>query len=127
MPRTRNHSVPVPDWWSQLATRAAESAKITHVEIARRVERITGELPSASTISRCLSGEITTVELMAAVSSILRIPPAVFVASSRAEAVALQREQLLAAEEAKIAALEIETVPMPGARPANPRSKARES
>ena len=86
--------MPVPDWWSQLATRAAESAKITHVEIARRVERITGELPSASTISRCLSGEITTVELMAAVSSILRIPPAVFVASSRAEAVALQREQL---------------------------------
>jgi hypothetical protein len=31
MPRTRNHSVPVPDWWSQLATRAAEGAKIHEI------------------------------------------------------------------------------------------------
>lgn len=107
----RNHTVPVPAWWSELATSTARDRGLTHPELARQAAIVMGveRPPSASTISRCLSGTITPIELMDAVSVVLRLPPPVLVAESRQEAIALQRERLLFREERKLSEMTAET------------------
>lgn len=74
-------------------------------ELAARVGEVLGSVPSISSISRCLSGESPTLELVTAISEVLALPPPVFVAASRSEAIAFQRERLLQAVDAQRVAI----------------------
>lgn len=72
---------------------AAESKRrlgLINEEIGRRAGAILGSDPiDESRVSRCLTGETATFELVESISQVLAIPVCVIVAESRAEALTL--------------------------------------
>ena len=101
----RYHPIPVPAWWPEAATAAAKVSGMLQSEIAERCGRLLPSVPSISAVSRCLSGETTTVELCQALSIVLGVPPPVFIASSKHEAVVFLHERLMLAQSAQAAVI----------------------
>lgn len=123
--RQRNHAVPIPVWWLRDARSAAKDRKISQFDLADLVGSVLSEVPSQSQISRCFTGQTTTVELVDAISSILRIPPPVYIARSRTEAIQFLRERQLYEADAEMRAIEreIAEVERPRVRGSAPGTK----
>lgn len=107
----RGHAVPIPGWWGLEAVRKMKERGITQPQLAEMVAELLklDEPPSQSQMSRCLSTKddkrVATIELVGAVSRLLALPPPVFIAANRQEAIALQRERLLVQADLQAAVL----------------------
>lgn len=100
----RYHPIDPPQWWLDAIGEAAKVSGLGQAEIARRAAHVRGlpSLPSVSAVSRCISGEAVSAELSDALSIVLGVPPPVYLAISRQEAIAFQRERLLYRAEQQI-------------------------
>lgn len=111
MPRhvgPRNHPIPVPSWWSELARGAVADRRLTQPALAQLLTRYLERPPSQPQISRVLAGDLTTLEMVEAVSAALGIPAPVFIATSRLEAVAILQERLRYQQHMEMSAMEAE-------------------
>lgn len=83
--------MPVPDWWLELA----RSKSPGQTALARLLAPKLGVEPTQATISRCLSGESSTLEMVSAISEVLAIPRPVFFAESATESMAFETAKRL--------------------------------
>ena len=113
--RKRDGGIDPPSWWPRAAADAKRDRGMVNERIAVEAARAMGlDTLDVSRVTRCLNGQTATIPLMDAISTVLGIPPPVFVASTREEAAALvaasaverRRSAALAKADAKIADLE---------------------
>lgn len=77
----------MPTWWLEAVQ--ARKAGRTQEQLAELVLARFKWKPSVPQVSRCLSGEVTSLELVDALSSVLGVPPPVIIAKSWTEALAI--------------------------------------
>lgn len=96
----RGRTIPVPEWWLELAKEKSPGQQA----LAELIGPILGTVPTQATISRCLSGESSTLEMVGAISEALRIPKPVFFAESASESLAFETAKRLYSADISIAA-----------------------
>ena len=88
--RKRDGGIVAPAWWPAAASAAKRDRGLVNEQIAEKVAPLLDlESIDVSRVTRCLNGSTATIPLMDAISTVLGIPPPVYVAQTVDEAAAL--------------------------------------
>lgn len=94
--RTYGHPIPVPKWWLRDLGMKLEILRRTYGttqrQVAERVSAIVGHTVHPEYITRCKKGEVTTLELVLALSTVLDLPAPIFFAETEDDAVWLKQQ-----------------------------------
>lgn len=83
----RSSTVPAPDWWIAAAAAQKRERGLINAQITERARVDLGLATlDESRISRCMTGDVSPVQLLQAISRVLGIPSPVFLPSTMAEA-----------------------------------------
>ena len=98
----RGQTFPVPDWWLKRANDEVERLKAEKPRNFSQTKMAKAVGATQTAISRCLSGDVTTIKIVDKISQYLKLPRPIFIADSEMEALAVERIRQKLAEDTKL-------------------------